>query len=226
MEMCTKLKEGLKRKCFNCHATETSGTWNTSKLSHGKVVSIPFIFLLRFNLFFSYKLTLPCQLCGKCSCWERAHACARPKLYSRKRDGPASLVLGLSKSVRSQPQAAPPIRAHSSPNVQAKVRFSLHPSQSTRPRPVSVSVSASSPRSHPRSCSSSSSLASSDAGISEVENSEAGDSNDELETEAAPLVRSASPEQDDSELEAEADTMTKTDEVPVLHLPQSPPPTT
>jgi len=59
-EANTKISNRLRRRCFNCKATETS-TWRRSVLSPGKL------------------------LCNKCGLFERTHAIPRPKKFPRRR---------------------------------------------------------------------------------------------------------------------------------------------
>jgi len=59
-EANTKLSNRIRRRCFNCKATETS-TWRRSVLSPGKL------------------------LCNKCGLFERTHAIPRPKKFPRRR---------------------------------------------------------------------------------------------------------------------------------------------
>ncbi|KAI0306138.1 hypothetical protein B0F90DRAFT_1814930 [Multifurca ochricompacta] len=59
-EANTKLNGRMRRRCFNCKATETS-TWRRSVLSLGKL------------------------LCNKCGLFERTHAIPRPKKFPRRR---------------------------------------------------------------------------------------------------------------------------------------------
>jgi hypothetical protein len=56
----TKLREGVRRRCFNCKATETT-TWRRSSLSPGKL------------------------LCNRCGLFERTHRIARPESFPRRR---------------------------------------------------------------------------------------------------------------------------------------------
>lgn len=56
----TKLSDRVKRKCYNCHSTDTS-TWRRSSLAPGKV------------------------LCNKCGLYERTHSKPRPEKFSHKR---------------------------------------------------------------------------------------------------------------------------------------------
>jgi len=59
-EANTKLSNRIRRRCFNCKATETS-TWRRSVLSPGKL------------------------LCNKCGLFERTHAIPRPQKFPRRR---------------------------------------------------------------------------------------------------------------------------------------------
>jgi hypothetical protein len=59
-EANSKISNRLRRRCFNCKATETS-TWRRSVLSPGKL------------------------LCNKCGLFERTHAIPRPKKFPRRR---------------------------------------------------------------------------------------------------------------------------------------------
>ncbi|KAH9967569.1 hypothetical protein BC827DRAFT_1089877, partial [Russula dissimulans] len=55
-----KLGNGVRRRCFNCGATETT-TWRRSTISYGKL------------------------LCNRCGLYERTHFMARPKNFPRRR---------------------------------------------------------------------------------------------------------------------------------------------
>ncbi|KAH9967574.1 hypothetical protein BC827DRAFT_1088099, partial [Russula dissimulans] len=55
-----KLGNGVRRRCSNCEATETT-TWRRSTIRHGKL------------------------LCNKCGLYERTHSVSRPKTFPRRR---------------------------------------------------------------------------------------------------------------------------------------------
>jgi len=74
-EANTKLSNRIRRRCFNCKATETS-TWRRSVLSPGKL------------------------LCNKCGLFERTHNMSRPKKFPRRRTH-NSKALSLHSDMRS-----------------------------------------------------------------------------------------------------------------------------
>ena len=76
-EANTKISNRLRRRCFNCKATETS-TWRRSVLSPGKLVGYQGYLTERVYLIHS-------QLCNKCGLFERTHAIPRPKKFPRRR---------------------------------------------------------------------------------------------------------------------------------------------
>jgi hypothetical protein len=76
-EANTKISNRLRRRCFNCKATETS-TWRRSVLSPGKLVGHQG-YLTELD-----HLIHP-QLCNKCGLFERTHAIPRPKKFPRRR---------------------------------------------------------------------------------------------------------------------------------------------
>lgn len=73
----TKLSNRIRRKCFNCHTTDTP-TWRRSSLAPGKVVS--------HHLLISCAVSHPCaQLCNRCGIFENTHSHPRSELSLRKR---------------------------------------------------------------------------------------------------------------------------------------------
>jgi hypothetical protein len=76
-EANTKITNRLRRRCFNCKATETS-TWRRSVLSPGKLVGFQGYLTERVHLIQS-------QLCNKCGLFERTHAIPRPQKFPRRR---------------------------------------------------------------------------------------------------------------------------------------------
>jgi hypothetical protein len=77
-EANTKLSNRIRRRCFNCKATETS-TWRRSVLSPGKLVSHRSGVPERTG-----SLRHP-QLCNKCGLFERTHSIPRPQKFPRRR---------------------------------------------------------------------------------------------------------------------------------------------
>lgn len=66
-EANTKLSNRIRRRCFNCKATETS-TWRRSVLSPGKL------------------------LCNKCGLFERTHSIPRPQKFPRRRTHSSKVI--------------------------------------------------------------------------------------------------------------------------------------
>ncbi|KAI6044393.1 hypothetical protein EDC04DRAFT_2561351 [Pisolithus marmoratus] len=82
----TKLSDKVRRRCFNCHTTDTS-TWRRSNLSPGKV------------------------LCNKCGLFERTHGRSRPDQFPHRRGPLATTTLPRPKSPPQSTQL-PPISTH------------------------------------------------------------------------------------------------------------------
>ncbi|KAH9931791.1 uncharacterized protein B0H18DRAFT_952490 [Fomitopsis serialis] len=87
-DAATKLSDRVRRKCYNCHTTDTS-TWRRSSLTPGKV------------------------LCNKCGLFERTHSRPRPDQFPHKR-GPL-VTASFKSSTRSPPPGSagrlPPMAA-------------------------------------------------------------------------------------------------------------------